>query len=64
MLDQMNWLLKKLKEQFENNQEVDKEVFQQIMQKDFEGVIANVKEEYSTLFQSNRKHSLSSNGLS
>ena len=50
----MNSLLKKLKQKFDNNEEVSKDVFKELVEKDFESVLENVKEEYSMMFQSNR----------
>ncbi|CDW86223.1 UNKNOWN [Stylonychia lemnae] len=54
VLDQMNDMLRKLKNQFNQNEKVGKEVFEEILQSDFENVLINMKEEYAQMFQSNR----------
>ena len=41
----MNALLKKLKEQYTTKDEVDKELLQEIFQKDFESVLIGFKED-------------------
>ena len=48
MLDQMNNLLKRLKQQYAADEQVDKQLLQEILQKDFESVIINFKEEIMT----------------
>jgi hypothetical protein len=47
-------MLKTLKTQFGNNEQVSKEVFREILESDFESVLVNMKEEYTQYFQSNR----------
>lgn len=41
----MNALLKRLKEQYTTNEQIDKELLQEIMHKDFESVINGFKDE-------------------
>ena len=45
VLDQMTSLLKRLKEQYQSKENVDKELLQEIMKGDFESVLMGFKEE-------------------
>eukprot|EP00347_Sterkiella_histriomuscorum_P000499 403375616 len=54
VLDQMNEMLRKLKSQFQQDEKVGKEAFQDILHSNFENVLVNMKEEYTMMFQSNR----------
>ena len=55
VLDKMNEMLSKLKMQFNQDEKVSREVFQDIMQSDFENMLVSMKEEYTQMFQSNRQ---------
>lgn len=50
----MSQMLKKLKDQFQQDEKVGKEVFKDMLESDFENMLVNMKEEYATMFQSNR----------
>lgn len=56
VLDHMNTMLKTLKSQFVQNEQVSREVFKEILDSDFESVLVNMREEYSQVYQSNRQY--------
>ena len=52
----MNTMLRTLKSQFAQNEQVSREVFKEILDSDFESVLVNMREEYSQVYQSNRQY--------